>query len=122
MRFGGYLVLATFVAAVTYPVFGHWAWGDANIAEGIAGSDGWLKQLGFVDFAGSTVVQTVGGWVALAAIIVIGPRIGRFGAGALPYSAVMTCRSRRSGCSSSGVGWYGFTVAAPTGSRTRCPR
>jgi ammonium transporter len=83
MRFGGYLVLATFVAAITYPVFGHWAWGNAAFAGG-GGSDGWLKELGFVDFAGSTVVHSVGGWVALAAIIVLGPRIGRFGPGAVP--------------------------------------
>ena len=120
MRFGGYLVLATFVAAVTYPVFGHWAWGDANIAEGIAGSDGWLKQLGFVDFAGSTVVHSVGGWVALAAIIVIGPRIGRFGAGALPIRGhdlpVTTL-----GVFILWVGWYGFNGGSTYGFTDEVP-
>src|SRR5262245_37154008 len=50
MRFGGYLVLATFVAAVTYPVFGHWAWGNASYVDP-HGTDGWLKQIGFLDFA-----------------------------------------------------------------------
>lgn len=54
MRFAGYIVLAVFVAAVTYPVFGHWAWGDVSVT-GSGGSDGWLKDLGFIDFAGSTV-------------------------------------------------------------------
>jgi ammonium transporter len=106
MRFGGYLVLATFVAAVTYPVFGHWAWGDSTLTGG-SGSDGWLKELGFVDFAGSTVVHSVGGWVALAAIIILGPRIGRFGAGAVPI------RGHDLPLTTVGVfvlwlGWYGF--------------
>jgi len=74
MRFGGYLWVVVIVAAVIYPVFGHWAWG------GVLGpTNGWLAELGFVDFAGSTVVHSVGGWVALAAILVLGPRIGRFG-------------------------------------------
>jgi ammonium transporter len=120
MRFGGYLVLATFVAAVTYPVFGHWAWGDANIAEGIAGSDGWLKQLGFIDFAGSTVVHSVGGWVALAAIIVIGPRIGRFGGGAVPIRGhdlpVTTL-----GVFILWVGWYGFNGGSTYGFTDEVP-
>ena len=107
MRFGGYLVLATFVAAVTYPVFGHWAWGDAAYTDDVGGSDGWLRALGFVDFAGSTVVHSVGGWVALAAIIIIGPRIGRFGPGAVPirgeYLPFTTL-----GVFVLWVGWYGF--------------
>jgi ammonium transporter len=106
MRFGGYLILATFVAALTYPVFGHWAWGAGSLVDR-TGSDGWLKELGFVDFAGSTVVHSVGGWVALAAIIVLGPRIGRFGAGAVPIRGhdlpVTTL-----GVFVLWVGWYGF--------------
>ena len=106
MRFGGYLIMATFVAAVTYPIFGHWAWGvDSLVAR--TGSDGWLRELGFVDYAGSTVVHSVGGWVALAAIIVLGPRIGRFGAGAVPIRGhdlpVTTL-----GVFVLWVGWYGF--------------
>jgi ammonium transporter len=107
MRFGGYLVLAVFVAAVAYPVFGHWAWGDSALTDGSSGSDGWLKELGFVDFAGSTVVHSVGGWVALAAIIILGPRIGRFGAGAVPIRGhdlpVTTL-----GVFVLWIGWFGF--------------
>jgi ammonium transporter len=113
MRFGGYLVLATFVAAVTYPVFGHWAWGDAGLT-GNGDSDGWLKDLGFVDFAGSTVVHSIGGWVALAAIIILGPRIGRFGAGAMPIRGhdlpVTTL-----GVFILWVGWYGFNGGSTFG-------
>ena len=70
MRFSAYLAVAALIAALIYPVFGHWAWGEG----------GWLAALGFVDFAGSTVVHSVGGWVALAAVLIIGPRSGRFDA------------------------------------------
>src|SRR5215471_12799121 len=79
MRFAGYVVLATFLAGITYPIFGHWAWGSGAILGAGGGDGGWLKRLGFIDFAGSTVVHSVGGWVALAAILILGPRIGRFG-------------------------------------------
>jgi len=75
MRFAGYLAVTVIVAGLIYPVIGHWAWG--GLADGT--TTGWLKGLGFIDFAGSTVVHSVGGWVALAAILVIGPRLGRFG-------------------------------------------
>ena len=64
------MVSAIFVSGVIYPIFGSWAWG------GLFGGDGWLKALGFIDFAGSTVVHSIGGWVALAGIIVLGPRLG----------------------------------------------
>ena len=107
MRFAGYLILATFFAAVAYPVFGHWAWGDASLWDRSGISDGWLRELGFVDFAGSTVVHSVGGWVALAAIIILGPRIGRFGRDASPirghYLPLTTL-----GVFVLWVGWYGF--------------
>ncbi len=65
--FTGYIGIVL-AMAVVYPIFGHWVWGDG----------GWLAGLGFVDFAGSTVVHSMGGWAALAAAIVIGPRRGRF--------------------------------------------
>ena len=68
-----YVVSAIIVSGVIYPIFGSWAWG------GLFGGDGWLKALGFIDFAGSTVVHSIGGWVALAGIIILGPRLGRFG-------------------------------------------
>lgn len=72
-RYGGYLTASTLTTAVIYPVFGSWAWGS------LYSGSGWLKEMGFVDFAGSTVVHSVGGWVALAGIIVLGPRLGRYG-------------------------------------------
>ena len=74
MRFQGYLAAAAVTAAVIYPIAGHWAW--ATDADGEP--SGWLGRLGFIDFAGSTVVHSVGGWVALAALLLVGPRFGRF--------------------------------------------
>lgn len=78
MRFCAYIAVSVLVSALIYPVFGHWAWNGAATGE----TNGWLNGQGFIDFAGSTVVHSVGGWVALAAILVIGPRLGRFEKGA----------------------------------------
>lgn len=72
IRYSAYLLGACLITGVIYPVFGSWAWGSY-----LDGS-GWLKEMGFIDFAGSTVVHSVGGWCALAGIIVLGPRLGRF--------------------------------------------
>ncbi|MCR4289973.1 MAG: ammonium transporter [Candidatus Scalindua sp.] len=63
-----------FVVCVIYPVFGHWAWGHLFYFN----QHGWLGKLGFIDFAGSTVVHSISGWVALSGAIVLGPRIGKF--------------------------------------------
>jgi Amt family ammonium transporter len=80
MRFGAYLGVSVLVSTLVYPVFGHWAWGGAwGLSE-----PGWLARMGFVDFAGSTVVHGVGGWVALVAVLMTGPREGRFRDGEPP--------------------------------------
>jgi Amt family ammonium transporter len=71
-KFIGYLAYSVGISAIIYPVFGSWAWGS------LLNGSGWLEGLGFVDFAGSTVVHSVGGWAALAGAIVLGPRIGRY--------------------------------------------
>ena len=74
VKFISYLMVSVITSALIYPVFGHWAWGGLLNAN----QTGWLEAMGFKDFAGSTVVHSVGGWVALATIIVIGPRIGKY--------------------------------------------
>ncbi|MBT6227503.1 MAG: hypothetical protein HOI47_12715, partial [Candidatus Scalindua sp.] len=74
LRFRSYIIISIILSGMIYPVFGHWVWN--GIQSGTA--SGWLAQIGFVDFAGSTVVHSVGGWVALAALLIIGPREGRF--------------------------------------------
>ena len=80
MRFSSYLIAAFVVSGLIYPVFGHWAWGGVD--EGA--TNGWLNSMGFVDFAGSSVVHSVGGWVSLAVLLIIGPRSGRFSADGTP--------------------------------------
>ncbi|HBY38159.1 MAG TPA: diguanylate cyclase, partial [Alteromonas sp.] len=74
MSYFGYLIVTVLLCAIIYPFVGHWAW--ASLYD--TGNSGWLENLGFVDFAGSTVVHSTGGWMALAAIMVIGARQGRF--------------------------------------------
>jgi len=73
-KFKAYLFYSVFICAFIYPVFGSWAWG------GLLDGGGWLENLKapFCDFAGSTVVHSIGGWLALAGAIVLGPRIGKY--------------------------------------------
>ncbi len=66
-KFAAYLAFSTLITVLVYPVVGHWIWGG-----------GWLAQMGFLDFAGSTAVHSVGAWASLAGLIVLGPRVGRF--------------------------------------------
>ncbi|QNN24686.1 ammonium transporter [Planctomycetales bacterium ZRK34] len=99
VRFGAYLMMTALVAGVIYPVFGHWAWNE----------NGWLHQLGFVDFAGSTVVHSVGGWASLAAVMIIGPRTGRFGAdGAVHEVSASNLPLAMLGVLILWFGWIGF--------------
>ncbi|MCD4720991.1 MAG: ammonium transporter [Desulfobacula sp.] len=71
-KFSGYLLYSVFITGLIYPIFGSWAWGS------LFHGGGWLENLGFIDFAGSTVVHSVGGWSALAGAIVLGPRLGKY--------------------------------------------
>jgi Amt family ammonium transporter len=74
IKFGAYLIITFVIAGIVYPIFGHWAW--AGLDQGA--TNGWLNSLGFIDFAGSTVVHSVGGWAALAILLIIGARHGKF--------------------------------------------
>ena len=79
-KFSTYLLMSFITSAIIYPIFGHWAWGGLFYED----QAGWLQKLGFLDFAGSSVVHSIGGWVGLSGAIVIGPRIGRFAADGTP--------------------------------------
>ena len=105
IKFRSYIAIAMLVSGVIYPVFCHWAW------NGVRGREltGFLGRMGFVDFAGSTVVHSLGGWVSLAVILVIGSRTGRFTASGkvnqihgsnLPFSVL--------GMMLIWLGWLGF--------------
>ena len=75
MKYTSFLVFSFVLTAVIYPIAGHWVWGG-----------GFLAQAGMKDFSGSTVVHSVGGWAALAGIMAVGPRIGRYPAAGKPVS------------------------------------
>ncbi len=66
-KFSAYVIYSILISLVIYPISGHWVWGG-----------GWLSSLGFHDFAGSTVVHSVGGWIGLAGAIMLGPRVGKY--------------------------------------------
>ena len=102
MKFSAYLLYTIVISALIYPIVGHWVWGG-----------GWLAELGFYDFAGSTVVHAVGGVAALVGSIMLGPRIGKFdkngrprviGGHSMPLAAL--------GVFILWLGWYGFNAGS----------
>jgi Amt family ammonium transporter len=98
MQFRSYVYYSLFITAIVYPVSGFWKWGG-----------GWLDQLGFHDFAGSIVVHAVGGFAALAAAMVLGPRIGRFNNDPdAPHLAGHSLATASLGVFILWVGWFGF--------------
>ena len=102
-------MLSVFISCLIYPVVGHAAW--ASLFHG--DQKGWLEAMGFIDFAGSTVVHSVGGWVALAAVIVIGPRMGKFSEDGTPrriqpHNMVLTYL----GTLILFFGWFGFNAGS----------
>lgn len=111
-KFVGYLVYSVFITLLIYPIFGSWAWGSLLNGDSAAG---WLEKLGFLDFAGSTVVHSIGGWLALAGAIVLGPRIGKYGPDKKPR-AIM---GHNLPLAALGVfilwfGWFGFNPGSTT--------
>lgn len=105
LNFGSYIVLTILISGFIYPIFGHWVWNgiDAGVYSG------WLGAQGFRDFAGSTVVHSVGGWASLAILLIVGSRAGRFddkgqpreiSGASIPLSAL--------GVLLLWIGWFGF--------------
>ncbi len=108
-KFSAYMVYSIFVSALIYPIFGGWAWGS------LFNGNGWLEGLGFIDFAGSTVVHSVGGWLALAGAIVVGPRLGKYD----KKGKVKPIPGHSIPLAGLGVfllwfGWYGFNPGSTT--------
>jgi len=108
-RFIGYLIYSALISGLIYPVFGSWAWG------GLFNGKGWLESLGFIDFAGSTVVHSVGGWAALAGAMVLGPRMGKYG----KDGSVKPILGHNMPLAALGVfilwlGWFGFNPGSTT--------
>lgn len=98
IKFISFIAFSFFLVAVVYPIGGHWAWGG-----------GWMAAMGFVDFAGSTVVHSAGGWAALAGVLLLGPRLGKY----LPNGGVRPIPGHNMALATLGtlvlwLGWFGF--------------
>ncbi len=106
-RYWAYIVGSMVIIGLIYSVFGSWAWGSYYDGKG------WLSEMGFIDFAGSTVVHSIGGWAALAGIIVLGPRLGKFG----PKGEVRNIAGHNLSSVALGgfilwLGWFGFNAGS----------
>jgi Amt family ammonium transporter len=110
-KFVSYLIYSGMISLLIYPIFGSWTWG--SLAG--QGGGGWLEKLGFHDFAGSTVVHSIGGWLALAGAIVLGPRIGKYAPDgqprALPGHSIPLAAL---GVFILWFGWFGFNPGSTT--------
>ncbi len=111
-RFVGDVLYSIGVSGLIYPIFGHWCWGPDGFLATMGSPGGFLSSLGmnFHDFAGSTVVHSIGGWVAIAGAIMLGPRLGRTfkrdggGTPMLPHDLTIAVI----GGLILWFGWYGF--------------
>jgi Amt family ammonium transporter len=98
IKFLSFITFSFLLVGFVYPVVGHWAWGG-----------GWLAARGFADFAGSTVVHSVGGWAALAGVLVLGPRLGKYGKdGSVRPIPGHNMTSATLGTLILWLGWFGF--------------
>jgi Amt family ammonium transporter len=103
VKFSSYLMYTPFITGLIYPIVTHWVWN----------SDGWLAQLGFYDFAGSGVVHMLGGVAALAGVLVVGPRIGRFDKEGKPKAIPgHSITLGALGVFILWFGWYGFNAGS----------
>ena len=105
IHYKSYMVFTVFLVAFSYPVTGHWIWGG-----------GWLANMGMRDFAGSTVVHSVGGWAGLAGIILLGPRLSKYrkdgSVSPIPGHSMALVFL---GCMILWLGWFGFNPGSTMG-------
>jgi Amt family ammonium transporter len=97
IKFVDFLVFSLIIVGIIYPISGHWIWGG-----------GWLSELGFKDFAGSTAVHSVGGWAALTGAAILGPRIGKYSEGRINALPGHNMSIATLGCLILWIGWFGF--------------
>ena len=106
-QFRAYLVYCIFISAFIYPISGHWTWGG-----------GWLSALGFHDFAGSAVVHSAGGWLALVGAAMVGPRIGKYKNGKPHAILGHNLAIATLGVFILWIGWFGFNPGSTVGIST----
>jgi Amt family ammonium transporter len=110
VHFGAFLIFSTLLVAISYPVTGHWVW-----------DGGWLSEMGFKDFAGSTVVHTVGGWAALVGAALLGPRIGKYQNGRISALPGHNMGFATLGCLILWIGWFGFNPGSELAATANVP-
>lgn len=104
-KFVSYLIYSFFISLIFYPIVGHWIWGG-----------GWLASMGMLDFAGSTVVHSVGGWFALVGAIMLGPRLGKYDPSGKPIAIPGHSLSLATlGTFILWFGWFGFNPGSTMG-------
>ena len=98
VKLWSFFIFIVFLTAIIYPIVGAWTWGG-----------GWLNEMGFQDFAGSTIVHSTGGWAALAGALVVGPRLGKFRAdGSVKPTIPSNVPIVTLGVFILWLGWFGF--------------
>ena len=103
-KFSAYIIFTVVITVFIYPISGHWKWGG-----------GWLDQLGFLDFAGSTIVHSVGAWIGLAGAIVLGPRMGKYVKGKAKAIPGHNLTLGALGVFILWFGWFGFNPGSQLG-------
>jgi len=110
IKFDAFLIFSFFLVAISYPITGHWQW------------DGeWLSQFGFYDFAGSTVVHSVGGWAALVGAAIVGPRLGKYRDGKVNAIPGHNMSIATLGCLILWIGWFGFNPGSQLAADSAVP-
>ncbi|MGF1477995.1 MAG: ammonium transporter [Cyanophyceae cyanobacterium] len=110
IHFGAFLVFSTLLVAISYPITGHWVW-----------DGGWLSEMGFSDFAGSTVVHSVGGWAALVGAAILGPRLGKYQDGRTNAIPGHNMGFATLGCLILWIGWFGFNPGSELAATANVP-
>jgi Amt family ammonium transporter len=105
IKYGSFILFSFVITGLIYPIVGHWVWGG-----------GYLQAKGFVDFAGSTQVHSIGGWAALAGILILGNRIGKYTADGKPNAIPgHNLTAATIGCFVLWFGWFGFNPGSTMG-------
>ncbi|AUC61361.1 high-affinity ammonia/methylammonia transporter Amt [Cyanobacterium sp. HL-69] len=111
IKFDAFLIFSVLLVGISYPITGHWTW-----------NGGWLAEMGFSDFAGSTIVHSVGGWAALMGAAILGPRQGKYSSdgrvNAIPGHNMSIATL---GCLILWIGWFGFNPGSELAATANVP-
>ncbi|MGK7897384.1 MAG: ammonium transporter [Xenococcus sp. (in: cyanobacteria)] len=110
IKYDAFLIFSFLLVGISYPITGHWVW-----------DGGWLSEMGFSDFAGSTVVHSVGGWAALAGAFILGPRLGKYQDGRTSALPGHNMGFATLGCLILWIGWFGFNPGSELAATPNVP-